>query len=310
MFLRVLTALTICGTISTMGYAECILGNSGAEQITAVYFSNGMMATLGDAANSRIGLEREYARLAQGQLGSRYEFGISYNPTTHNLADDIRGVVSQKAAKENWFISAYNMRLWAGKLLQQMRWGETRVGMLEAARRLFPSLELTQDDLIEVADAAARHLANALLREVDPAIVATHVECYLRNLREGKRVVVVAHSQGNLYTNDVVDAVAEAMPEGGASIAVVGVATPAASIAGDRSDYVTAKDDVVINLLRSFASVLEGNVDNDPGVFRDRRDFWNHAFGRSYFAAGLESRAMIDALMNVLAAELPFPNEE
>ena len=154
-------------------------------------------------------------------------------------------------------------------------------------------------------------LGNTILQEVDPGTVATHVECYLQNLKEGKRVVVVAHSQGNLYANDAIDAVEEAAPEGAASIAIVGVATPASRIAGDRSGYVTAKDDTVIDFLRAVpgARVLKGNVDNDPGVFRDTRDFLKHAFGKSYFDARLKSRALIDALMNVLATELPFPNE-
>ena len=311
MFLRVLAVLTVCGATPTMGYAECMLGNSGAERVTSIYFTNGMMATLGDAGNGRERLEREYGRrLAQGQPSSQYEFGISYNSTTQNLADDVRRAVLQKAAQEQWLLSSHNIKSWARGLARQIAAGETLDRMLEAAKKYFPNLELTQDDLTGVANAALEHFA--LLTEVDPATVDTHVECYLRNLGEGKRVVVVAHSQGNLYANDAIDAVAETTPEGGASIAVVGVATPAARIAGDRSGHVTAKDDVVINALRAIpgATVLKGNVDNDPGVAGDRRDFWNHAFGRSYFDAGLASRAMIDALMNVLATELPFPNEE
>ena len=245
-----MAALVVCIVIPAMAYAECLLGDGGGEKVTAVYYTNGMMASLSEAHNISLRLEREYGSLAQSHTGSQYEFGTSYNPSTHNLAADVRNVLLQKADQEGLIFSANNIRRWARGLARQIAAGETLGRMLVLARKYVPNWELTQDDLAEVADGAVEGLATVLLRGVDPGTVATHVACYLENLAEGKRVVVVAHSQGNLYANDAIDAVARAA-ESSASIAVVGVATPASRIVGARSGYVTAKDDIVIDILRA-----------------------------------------------------------
>lgn len=90
---------------------------------------------------------------------------------------------------------------------------------------------------------------------------------------------------------------------------MVGVASPAAVLHSGTS-YWTADDDRVIDLLRITNNVLTANLDNDPGIFNDPRDFSNHQFQDSYFASGLLSRTKIDTDVTSNMANLSFPNAQ
>lgn len=86
------------------------------------------------------------------------------------------------------------------------------------------------------------------------------VDVVRANALPSNRVLLVAHSQGNLYANRVVEIVTtEVAPGWGRpvaekSIGILSVATPAAYVAGQRSShkaYLTSNNDLVINALRN-----------------------------------------------------------
>ena len=143
-----------------------------------------------------------------------------------------------------------------------------------------------------------------------------HIQKYNSDILEGRRVIVVAHSQGNLFANAAVEAVIARNPNSSNSIGIVGVANPAGRVVGN-NNYITAHDDRVIDALRITHSVLSSNIDNDPGIFDDPRDFLNHSFTTSYMASELTSeydlgntlpsRARIDSMFFNLINTLDFP---
>ena len=308
---RVLIAVGICGGFPGWGYGECLIGDGQGQKVTNVYFVNGMMTGADYAEVIRLRLEAEYRSLEERRPGSRYEFGVKYNPTSYSLAGDVAEVLAQKAERDGLFFSRRNLRIRARALVEQVTAGETVRGVLNWLSEAMPGFQWTPNELAEAMIAPLEE-AGAALAVVDAGLVAEHAECYVTNLRQGKRVVIVAHSQGNLYANGAAEGVAAAVAAAELSVGVVGVATPDSRRANGGSGYVTAKDDVVINLLRAVpgAQVLPGNVNNELGEMYEGRDFWKHGFIRSYFEGGLRSRERIDALMRGLDGRLRFPGRE
>ena len=164
-----------------------------------------------------------------------------------------------------------------------------------------------------------------------------HTSYYTSDLLAGKRVFVVAHSQGNLFANSSLEAAARARPDEASSLAMIGVATPAARQFRD-SFYRTAHDDRVIDALRITENVLASNIDNDLsegvsdsrggnypllsffwnaavsaiGANRDQRGFSNHGFIDAYMAHPLPSKSDIDDEIKRLADPnvVPFPTRQ
>lgn len=135
---------------------------------------------------------------------------------------------------------------------------------------------------------------------------AVHSAYYKADLIAGKRVIVIAHSQGNLFTNEAIRSVILSESDRSDSIGMIGVASPAASRV-NQSPYFTAHDDVIINGLRLLRNVLPSNIDNDPGITNDNRNWSNHSFISSYFSSELVSRSRIDEEFWRYIDELPYP---
>src|SRR6185295_5757868 len=112
------------------------------------------------------------------------------------------------------------------------------------------------------------------------------------SLKYGYRVIVVAHSQGNLYANACHAALAGQDSTTLASFGIVGVASPAEF---SFNGYVTSDHDNVINALRTLGkTVLPANV----RVPTSLGDFTGHLFEATYMNAQLAARAKIVALLS------------
>jgi hypothetical protein len=86
---------------------------------------------------------------------------------------------------------------------------------------------------------------------------ADHMERLWRYADEGHGMVLVAHSQGNLFVNSAFDALMAFKPDARARVVHVAPASPTL-----RGDYVLANIDLVINALRvtGLNSVPDVNV--------------------------------------------------
>ena len=131
--------------------------------------------------------------------------------------------------------------------------------------------------------------------------IQKHVDKYNEDLCRGDKVIVVAHSQGNLYANIAYGGIDEARKDG---FGIVSVANPSWRVAGDDSNefYTTISEDIVIKVL---PWALGSNLDNFSGLNPD--DLSGHMFAASYLASGLaaESRILNHIITRILTLEWP-----
>ena len=131
--------------------------------------------------------------------------------------------------------------------------------------------------------------------------VADQVSAYEQDLVNGYRIVVVAHSQGNLYAKVAHAALVASEGNLIGSFGIVGVANPAEITF---NGYVTSDDDVIINTLRNLGRTVRPANVHVPVC---DSDFRGHAFEDVYINAQLPARAKIVGLFSSIAITLPYP---
>lgn len=300
------------------------LGTATEERETKIYFANGILVPIDDDEDATVAfLRHQYKRtLESAEQGQIFTFLSAYNPTSGLYADVIE-VVNQKLAEAG----IANQGLSALQLLQLLRAAALNLGdalaknaeSVYTAEEILRYLALTigvneniipsitprflENIVIAIIAAQAREIAN--IRSVE----GRHSNFYTSDLQAGKRVFVIAHSQGNLFANVSLTSAATSLPGAADSLAMIGVATPAAGQFRS-SFYRTANDDIVILALSRIATVLPANIDNDPGIPDDFRSVWGHFFVQDYMKNSLPSRRDIDAELTRLASTVPFPTLE
>lgn len=200
--------------------------NPSAPRI-AVFYVNGVTTTL-DEARINIGkLEREFvARLASlpGALQTFcYVFQLNYNPTN--------GTVKDFAEASQQRLGLNPTAFWQG---------------LDSVTVLSPLVAQLQGPM-------------GGANQIDQATIQRHAAKYRQEILPPscRRVLVVPHSQGNLYTNaayDLTFAGPAPIPAANA-MKIVGVATPDAVVKGN-GRYRSSDTDLLINAIR--ATILPG----------------------------------------------------
>lgn len=280
----ILVVFTAIMSFVVCGQAYSSYCRATSTSITKTYFVNGVWNTEKEARSSMELVKSAYKRQFETRYpGQTFEFRLAYNYHTGKVRDVIE-IIGQKMNELN----------------------DPEVSKLTADQYLY--LYLTARSFDAVVPLGARPITTTieeyLAGRLTDAVNADEIIRMLRNdLLEGTRLLLIAHSQGNMFANAAMFAL---MNEYAASIGMVGVASPAA-VTYNNSPYFTAHDDRVIDALRVISNVLPSNVDNDPGLFNDPRDFSNHKFDPSYFAEGLVSRPLIDNAVYGYIATLQFP---
>jgi hypothetical protein len=128
--------------------------------------------------------------------------------------------------------------------------------------------------------------------------VQNHVEKYNKLLSEGNKVVVVAHSQGNLFANIAYPSIDSQYIDG---FGIVSVGNPDNYVAGS-GPYTTLYEDIIIS---SIPRSLPANVNNFFGI--NWKDLTGHMFAKSYMANGrkAETKILDDICDKIL--DLNFP---
>ena len=283
------------------------------DKVTNVYFGNGVGNSPREADVSLAYLQFYYESIMLEGLGSdsgTFNFLTAPNPSLNPFYDVVE-VLSQKSAE-------VGARQWLNglQILRLVQWSLDRAEFITRVKAVIAAATGTGIPaaginvvMAQLYDSAADEIVKAKAKALKSisAVQSNHVTFYSADLLAGKRVFVVAHSQGNLFANSSLAATARIRPGQASSLAMVGVATPAARQFRD-SFYRTAHDDLVINALRFTENVLRSNIDND--LDDDRRSFSNHKFVSDYMADGLPSRKDIDLELKRLAANVPFPTRQ
>jgi hypothetical protein len=189
---------------------------------TTVFFVNGITTTLDDARLNVGKLELEFLNRLPGMSAAVqancHVFSLNYNPTGGEVNDFF------EAAQQQLDITP--TRFW-----------------LE-----LEGLSLFTQELIR--DALQGPMTD--LNRIDASTIERHAAAYREQIAPPscRRVLVVPHSQGNLYTNASYDLVfSQPLSPPPSAIKIVGVATPAQALRGDGL-YRTSSTDVLINAIR------------------------------------------------------------
>lgn len=200
---------------------------------TAVYYVNGVTTTLDEARLNGGKLELEFLgrlpSLSPALNAKCYEFFLNYNPTSGAVKD------FTEAGQQALGLNPADM------------WRQ-----LEGAAAISASLVTVLQGPMTNAN------------QIDQAAIQRHGQAYrskMAQLNNSCRVLVVPHSQGNLYTNAAYDvAVAVPAPPSGA-LKIVSVASPATVVKGGGVHRNSTGDLLIkaIDLL-PFVSTLPANT--------------------------------------------------
>ncbi|ABM04840.1 hypothetical protein Ping_3152 [Psychromonas ingrahamii 37] len=298
----------LCASLTTPSYAMlngCV-DTTDADKKTAVYFANGILTSPYAAENMAfkmgIAYKNQFKNLHED---SSYEFSDAYNYSQGKLTD-IAQVLQQKMDEEGVAgISGYQIYELISSGLNNDPIRAVLAAFLSTTTNAIYTDALLEELGELMTSASVEAIADSLM------VNSEHIGLYEANLIAGKRVLIMPHSQGNLFTNNAVAAVKTRQPDWADSIDYFGIANPAALTVGG-AGYVTADDDRVIGILSLMENVLASNLDNDPSALPsffggDSRSNTNHLIVEDYWDARLASRAVIDTNMLRLAQNTPFP---
>ncbi len=254
--------------------------NPAAPQKTAIYFINGVTTTLDEARLNGGKLEMEFVKqlgtMAPSVQAMCHQFFLNPNPTS-GPARDLLEASQQR-------LNVTPTAFWRG---------------LEGAGLYAPAV---------IQQALQGPMTDA--NQVDQAAIQRHVTAYRSQIASPscRRVLLVPHSQGNLYANDSYDRVfnqAPAPPPG--TLKIVGVATPDNEVKGS-GRYRTSITDVVIAAIRLvLPSTLPGNTNwgSSPLLFSP-----TYSGGHSFigYLSAEPSRTHILSDIESVLGELAFVN--
>jgi alpha-tubulin suppressor-like RCC1 family protein len=249
------------------------------QKVTRIYFFNGIATNLQETENGKNILQKLYLKkFKDDHPGEVFQFDIGYN-FSFGVISDLTEVFRQKWAEkqgEDMNLSkAYSIM----KRCVDEHWLKT-----DPTCQNFAVMQKELSESIEETGLSQENAEVALEKFNEAAIIVKLNE----KLKNGGRTVIVAHSQGNLFGNKAYSALIKEYPD---QVGMIGVASPAGWKGGKNYYYVTAHDDVVIDLLRLanaltlklfVGEVLPSNVDNVVPCGHYARGVFNHSFHDGY----------------------------
>lgn len=230
------------------------------ESGVSIFFGNGMLNDFDDALKGRIELERVLTpRLPPDR---DFVFSTSYNQNETAWTQMLQ-LLLQKGE------DVFSFFTWIATPSLAPDWFRDEVN----------KITLKMSDVVYVND-------------VD---LQTHLEDYQRAVSAQRKVLIVAHSQGNFYANQAHRRLDSE------SIGIVAVGTPASYVSGD-GPWVTLFFDMLINIIReAFPNTLPGlTINLNFGL-----DLSGHTFTGSYLRGEVSRESIIEDALKQIAALAP-----
>lgn len=246
-----------------------------SEKDTAIYFGNGILTTRPEAKRAFAKLENEVMSVVSAEEFEKINFYLAYNNTNGLINDLLESVIQDLSTDVTLF------------------WRILANGV--------PMPESFKDNLLALATSIDEA---ALLNNQDLSIQVTS---YKNSILEGKKVIVVSHSQGNFFANQAYGNLSGTERN---SFGIVSVANPDSTVAGG-GHYTTLFEDLVIlavTIAKQKAHLptpLPPNVTN----FLSLADLTGHNFINAYLALNSNSKSKIlNDILNVKAGLSPPGN--
>ena len=248
---------------------------------TVVVFGNGVMGTQKDAVASRNKLHDTLRATLTPDEFSKLEFDLAYNHS-YGLISDLYESLKQKLSSDNVIVSFWR---WLGNREEVPTL--VRETMTTLAARFDFSTRVGTDDL------------------------DNHLALYRASMLAGKKVAVVAHSQGNFFANaayELLHSGTNVIPS--KSFGIVSVANPASFVGGD-GPYTTLIEDVVVQAIALATPVgalgpLAPNA-TKRGSSAATGDWSGHNFLLEYMAAGSNTIGPITQNVTGMVSSLEQP---
>jgi hypothetical protein len=244
-------------------YAQCPVRE------TAIFYVNGVDNAKSDADKSRRKLRRELLEHPDAQLDCiRVEY--AYN-TNEPLFLDFLEAAIQKSEELDFDMPNFWRYYLRFKTAGSDAW--------------FDNL---------VADRYSKwDLAEFLLGDQ----LQEHLRLYRGELAMGRRVILVPHSQGNLYANEAWRALT---PDEQSQVHLVAVATPSDEVADGSERYTTLEEDGIAK--RFFLFALPANAANEESCSSE----WEcHGFKESYLSGRNSHDRIVGQVVSLLSQEPP-----
>lgn len=274
---RIIYTLCVCFALCVpVTFADTHCANDPGS---VVVFGNGIMNNEADADRSLYRIQELLRANTPPVEFEKFEFDLAYNQS-YGLMRDLYESVKQRVGQDNAVVSFWR---WLG------------------GREAVP--DAVQEELLRMA---TRFDFSTMVGDED---LADHLALYRNSVHAGKKVVVIAHSQGNFFANAAHNILyTGATPIQSNSFGLVCVADPASSCAGD-GPYTTLVEDGVIAAisLATVTGILPPLPPNLTNILSGARtsDWRGHNFINEYMAE--ESRSVtkimpdITDMMNGLA---------
>ncbi len=288
--------------------SNCLAANICKNQGYSVLFFNGVWNTYSDARKSMAKLKRKV--LKNEFNGEAVNYELFYNDSGLNkgglsLLEDVAEVFNQRSDELDELLKNRWEIFWEminGKTVDQII--ELR-NLVDVGGKIKSFLTTLKDSLKTKMTALTNKLLFNPPTLSDYAIHKTRINGVVL---EKKKILLVAHSQGNLFVNQAYN---EAIKHASVNqVKVVHIAPASIKLNGD---YILADLDLVINGLRTLGSNLVPATNVEiPMTHLKNIDFSGHKLIETYLHPNLKtfprvSKMMVDA-MNSLAIDSSYKN--
>ena len=256
--MRILVIFSFLLPALTWGQANNECDETKSAEFVRIYYANGMFNKSYNAIESQIRLKQVVGKfpgigIREESYGMSAIDGISYNKSEFPLIQFLELVDNRlNSTKKFWY--------WIKNVDEAPPWFQERYKM---ELRLLTEASVTNDS--DLAD---------------------HIKNYTSDLRSGKKVVIVSHSQGNFYANKA-KRYFRSFKSGiyKDSIGIVAIASPSNANSSEATFFTSNSNDLVLNFVRAiFPYTLPGNVTYDITPT-------NHEFVKAYlFPPFMQSR--------------------
>jgi len=149
----------------------------------------------------------------------------------------------------------------------------------------------------------AQYTRANLVNDVDLQVM---INQYLLDLRSGKKVILVGHSQGNFYANQAYAFIKAAYPQYANSIGIVMIGTPSSVNLSTGPHTNNTLDEVI----KYFPTLPLNVTDPRPAVERENIDKKGHSFNLTYLPVWGESRIKSHILTMINQLQKPVKHIE
>ena len=240
--------------------------NSFAENAKfSIFFVNGMFNSKQDAKMSRDFLEEKIRNELNSDIN--ITFHLAYNQQElQNIGNPGTSLITTAIGQ------LFELSIQKGLDNYTKLW------------KILDGSEIAPDWMVDASKKLAS-LANDISYVVDFDL-QKHIDKYMDEINKGRIVIIVSHSQGNLYANRAYEFLAIDRLE------IVAIATPANFVAGD-NNYVTLKKDIIIE---SVIDSLPQNTSNTTS----QKDWTGHSFTKSYLEGDVSGPKILNYIVEII----------